>query len=74
MLCTLSTELETFGDFKPTTKLQFLKPWELNPQASWYSDEALGGDYQWWLCPFWAQLFPNHEPPQECYALFTTND
>jgi hypothetical protein len=74
MLCTLSTELEFFGDHTPTSKLTWLKEWELNPKASWYLDEALGDGYLWWLCPFWADLFPNHEAPKTCYMLLTTND
>ena len=71
MYCTLSTDLAAFGDFKPTTKLLYLEPWDKEPTASWYADEALGPEYKWWLCPFWADLFPNHQPPKECYALFT---
>jgi hypothetical protein len=74
MLCTLSTDLAFFGDHKPTTKLTYLKPWESNPTASWYLDEALGGDFMWWLCPFWAQLFPDKQPPKECWALFTPQE
>jgi hypothetical protein len=73
-LATLSTDPEFFGEFKPTTKLTFLKEWEMNPKASWYTDEALGDGFLWWLCPFWAQLFPNQTPPQTCYLLLTTND
>jgi hypothetical protein len=74
LLVTLSTDPHHFGDYKPTAKLTYLKEWEMNPKASWYTDDALGDGFLWWLCPFWGQLFPNGEPPQECYMLLTTND
>lgn len=69
MLCTFSTELETFGEYEPTTKLTWLCEWENNPKASWYLDEACG--MKWWLCPFWGQLHPNHEAPKTSYLLLT---
>lgn len=74
MKCTLSTDLSTFDGFKPTTHLTYLKPWELNPCASWYLDETLGDGFMWWLCPFWTDLFPDKLPPQECWMLLTTDD
>jgi hypothetical protein len=74
MLCTLSTDLSFFGEHQPTTKLTYLKPWEANPCASWYLDEALGDGFMWWLCPFWADLFPDKQPPKECWAMFTPQE
>jgi hypothetical protein len=74
LLCTLSTDLSTFQGHTPTSKLTYLKPWELNPTSSWYSDETLGDGFLWWLCPFWTELFPDKKPPQTCWMLLTTED
>jgi hypothetical protein len=74
MLCTLSTELSTFDGFTPTSKLTFLKPWETHPTSSWYLDETLGDGFKWWLCPFWSELFPDKNPPKECWMLLTPQD
>ena len=69
MYATFSTDLSTFGEYKPTTKLLWLKEWEKDPTASYYLDEACG--MEWWLCPFWADLHPNHTAPKETYLLLT---
>ena len=74
MLATLSTDLTAFDGFTPTTHLLWETEWEHNPKASWYTDDALGDGFKWCLCPFWAQLFPNHKPPKQCWLLLTTND
>ena len=66
---TFSTELSTYGDYKPTTTLTYLEPWEHNPKASWYLDKACG--MKWWLCPFWGQMHPNGEPPMKTHLLLT---
>jgi hypothetical protein len=74
MLCSMTTDPTYFGEFTPTTTLHYLKPWEYNPMASWYTDETLGDGYLWWLCPFWTDLFPDKKPPATAYAMFTTYD
>jgi hypothetical protein len=71
MLATFSTDLSTFGEFTPTTKLTWLSEWEHNPMASWYLDEACG--MNWWLCPFWAELFPSKTAPKEGWLMLTPN-
>ena len=74
MKCTLSTDLSTFDGFTPTSKLTYTKPWNHNPMASWYKDETLGDGFYWWLCPFWAELFPDKQPPKECWMMLTPED
>ena len=72
MLCTMTTKLETYGEYKPTTTLTWLSEWERNPKASWYLDEAC--NMLWWLCPMWAQMHPGNEAPKKCYLMLTPYD
>ena len=72
MLCTMSTKLSTYGEYKPTTTLTLLKPDSQYPKANYYLDEACG--MLWWLCPMWGQMHPNGEAPKKSYLMLTPTE
>ena len=57
--------LAPLDGFSASSKLLYLEPWEINPKASWYHDQASG--LKWWLCPLWLDLWPSKQPPKEAW-------
>lgn len=63
--------LAPIGDHTPTTELIWLGPdtsLTHNPHASFYLDTA--ADMNWWLCPFWGDMWGG-SPPKHGYLYLT---